>query len=438
MKTCLCQPASKGYKVIIFELQNDILTRSWGLLNGSMQTKSTKFKPKNIGKTNEKSSTVVAKEDFARQVEKKCKNGYRVVDDITIEDIEKEWKQNDTMSFEQLPTNFAPAKPIKTNDFSKTKILSMIKELLNKNACIVTMKYNGLRHFVVVGENGIKIYTRRCDDHTVKYPTLVDIITKINLPAGTILDCELYIKQKDIPKEMFDRESDHMDRFQRVCSISKSDVSAGIPKDVLFKTPERIAETPVSLAIFDVLYYNTNKIYMHPYRARQTLIKEIDKASESDYIHAAAAIQLDSNSSPQEVYNILDELEDWEGLVIWDADSPTEVQMNGKSKRIGCFKLKPEYEDDFVAYEYEETVARGPGKIGRLKIGKYDSDGNIVPMGECGSGITHDLLDISLWSFPCVVEIKYSSKFKDTNRLQFPVFSKIHFEKEPSECTIND
>jgi ATP-dependent DNA ligase len=115
-----------------------------------------------------------------------------------------------------------------------------------------------------------------------------------------------------------------------------------------------------------------------------------------------------------------------------------EITYNGKPSRRACYKLKATREDDVVAYGWEEGSGAKQGKVGSLLIGKYNSEGKIVPLGKVGSGlkIKQGECEIDYWEFPCVIEIEYEQRFP-TGSYQFPRFSKKHGEKVPSEVILD-
>ena len=125
-----------------------------------------------------------------------------------------------------------------------------------------------------------------------------------------------------------------------------------------------------------------------------------------------------------------------EGLVIWDLSKPVEVSFSGTPKRRACYKRKQPLETDVVIYDWIEGSGDLQGKVGSLKIGKYDTEGNFIDLGRV-AGLKDYMAEIDFWTFPCVIEIIYDEQFP-TGKFQFPRYSKTHEDKTPDECILEE
>lgn len=409
-------------KFIEFILDKATISRKWGIINGKIQTTSNTYDYINKGKSNELSPQEAAKENYKRIINAKIKEGYLVVESLNkLPNLD-----SSTINFKNLPVQFCCSKPYTSISSKK------LNDLINQNRVRFFQKENGLCHFILItDDNEVKIYSRRIDEHTAKYPNIVKAVKALNLPTKTLLAAEFIVGSTD-------NCVGHMDRFKRVQSISRSDTLKGKVKSNITKTLVLQEETPVIAIIFNILYLNgVDKTFM-PYDSIVDTMVDIESYDTSGYIKTPRELDF---LSYQEAY-------DWvkhnkytvEGLVIWMKDDNAKITYNGKPSRRACYKLKATQEDDVIAYGYNEGTGAKQGKIGSLLIGKYDKTGTkIIPMGSVGSGLRIKLgeCDIEYWHFPCVIEIAYEQRFT-TGKYQFPRFIRKHGDKIPSEVTVNN
>jgi hypothetical protein len=126
--------------------------------------------------------------------------------------------------------------------------------------------------------------------------------------------------------------------------------------------------------------------------------------------------------------------------------------FHGKPDRPGCcFKLKPVYEDDFVAYWRPEDGTKekpmgsyGSGKnsdtVGTISLYQFNEDGELVYICECSGFNEEDREYLAKAAeYPATVQIEYTSrsyksKGRKSNALQFPRFARMREDKDPREC----
>jgi ATP-dependent DNA ligase len=274
----------------------------------------------------------------------------------------------------------------------------------------------------------VKVYTRRVDDHTAKYPDLVKSIKKQNFSPNTLLIGELVIDPiLNVP---------HMVGFKLISQISKSNTVKGKLKDDLTKSFNYQKKHKVRYAIFNVLYYHGDSVWQKPYEyIVENYISKLPSVYDDDVVFQPEVLNF---SSASEIRKRAKEIIDLtEGFVAWDLDQSIEVTFNGKPKRRACYKIKASRDDDVIVYNWKEGTGDHQGQIGSLLIGKYDKDGNMVDMGRVGSGLEDKECDPDNWKFPCVIEIKYDQRFP-TGKYQFPRFTKIHEDKLPEDIIVNE
>lgn len=419
-ETILMQPNSHGRtKFIVLQVEGDEVRREWGLLNGKSQKTANTYDYINKGKSNELSPSEAAEVDFNRIIETKVKEGYIVVDSLDT----KEEVKFDEMDFDNPPESLCVSKP-KTSISNKK-----LQKLIDDDKAIIDIKENGSCHLLFIDSKGdVKIKTRRHEDHTLKYPSVVEAVKEAKLPPNTVLTVELVID----PLLGYN----HMESFKLLQSISKSDTVKGALKPDQSKSYELQEKNKVRAMVFNIVYLNGEDLSQKEYNyAREYIDLKFDSVESDSVLYRPTRMVF--KTAEEAVQFAKDNEFKYEGLVVWDKTESIEVSFNGKPKRRAAYKLKIEKEDDVVAYSYLEGTGKKQGKIGSLLIGKYDSEGNMVEFGRVGSGLTDETCELDCWGFPVVIEIKYSQRF-ETGAYQFPVVVKQHEDKVPSEVVVND
>jgi hypothetical protein len=421
MQQCiLVQKNSSGrVKYIILNQNKDTVQRVWGLIDGKFQETSNTYGFINKGKANQLNPEQAAISDFERIIQTKTKEGYIIIESLDkLPDLD-----NNEMSFDNLPVEFSCSKPNTKIDDKK------LNALIKSGKIKLDRKYNGLCHFVSINSIGnVRVYTRRVDDHTAKYPDLVESIKKQNFSPNTLLIGELVIDPTlNLP---------HLEGFKLISQISKSNTVKGKLKEDLTKSFNYQKEHKVRYAIFNILYHGSDPVWQKSYGyIIDNFISKLPLVSDDDVIFQPEVLNF--NSATETRKKAKEIIEKTEGFVAWDLDQSVEVTFNGKPKRRACYKIKASRDDDVIAYGWREGTGDHQGQIGSLLIGKFDKDGNMVDMGRVGSGLKDDECNPDNWEFPCVIEIEYDQRFP-TGKYQFPRFTKIHEDKIPLDIIVDD
>jgi len=403
----LVQNSSKDrIKFLHLKVEKDTMHSTWGLLGGKTQNTSNTYGSINTGKANELSPVDAAIADFDRKKARKVKNGYREVPDLNNITQVKE----DVIDFDNPPTSFCPSKPI-----------SKAPKKLPKNYEF-QIKENGMCHYAFIGTTGdIKLYTRRMDDHTAKYPGIVGALSAYRIPQKSILGIELVVSPG---------HGNHQENFHHIQKINKTDCLKG-----KLKTQDQIMA---------INYQKDHRVRGCVFYAFYIAGEEILDVSKSlAYIKTLFPVRSDKSAMYQPWVVKADSMKEAktyirskkgniEGLVLWDLDDQIDIGFSGKPKRRAAYKVKLVLDTDVVATGWEEGKGKRQGMIGSLKIGQYDNTGSFIELGTVG-GLTDEQADPSGWNFPCVVEIKYDAQ-NSNGHFIFPRFSKIHEDKLPEDC----
>ena len=457
------QLASRSFSPRVWAVwaNGDTLSYEWGQLGGAFQTANEKAPVVNTGKKNEVSGAANALALGLRKIELKFREGYREVaggvvgpgemtmlDPIAIPAIDFSKPLPQSLSFYK-PLNSAGA--------------GLLKKAA-KGEAWYTRKVNGLMHVIASDERGeIQIYSRRLlrqhDDEVTtsitwnhRYPFIVQSAAAL-MPPRSILLGELVVVDKN-----------GVEDFKAAQSISKSLCGESQQKQVALK--EQGKDTV--FIIWDIAFWNGEDfVSKQPVRTRLDLIHELDYKLTGGHMRPVPVFegtnQWFKNAEEAVVYA---KQNGWEGFVLIDPDGvygDKAFNFKGKPDRPGscCAKLKPPFEDDFIAIwdpelkgmalpdagtleQRGETSTKGRyggSGIKCVALYQYNSKGKLVYISNLNSGMTEKmkigLADPKHW--PQVFKVSYKdrtfvSEGDDTNALTFAALEEVRTDKRPEEC----
>jgi len=308
-----------------------------------------------------------------------------------------------TIQLMELPKNWALQKPLA--EYNQ----ELVEKLIKEGRIVATKKYNGHRVHILINSNGEPIIYNRTKKDALNgfVPKLVEYIGNQSIAPDTLLDGEIYIPN------MGRKES--LEALQDVICCGNEKLGA-----------ERETSSQPHIAMFDSILAGSENIILQPYNTRLQRLPQTN-----GLIHPVQTAIIKSRQDGL----ALVETEGWEGMVLWDLHGPHKLNTNGNTKRGPSYKLKPEFEEDFIATGYKEGTNFGAGKVGTLIIGKYIG-GTFVSFGEVGSGLSEqekiEYMDKS--KYPIVVEVKHFG-LDEQNRVTLSTINKIHKDKTPDEVT---
>jgi hypothetical protein len=440
MEVKLIQAAKTGkFKTVRLWVDGATVYREWGIRGGKLQTTADTKKGVNIGKANEKSPDTVAIEAFDRLKHDFLWDGYEEVDDFdSYRGMSYAKKMEATLkgfNFDAPPTFFTVSKPEK-----KVSVVEVAK-LLRLDVLRVFVKYNGFCYVATRGEGDAHIFSRKWDDHSAKFPEMVKTLTAA-MPVNSMWVCEMY---NDDPSKT------HMENFNIMQSVSKSDVSGDKVVGDLTKTAKLLEANNIRLAVFaqvaelGVFIEEVDEILKRgaslPAASSTSLFHRPDELQYKELIGwqpvqcVGRFTQAEFDQSVAQAEKLIElcfSVKELEGYVGYDTKGSIAFSIDGEPERAGTFKLKASEEIEVVATGYQEGTGDRQGKIGSLKISEY-KDGQEIDRGTVGSGITDAMADPALWTFPCVIEMKYGARQVKTGNFQFPVFIKVHEDKSVAD-----
>lgn len=448
-----------------------------GKLGGKMQETSKKGKAKNVGQANELTPEQDALSEARRLARKKWDfEGYDEF--VGEENVDKRGGGQDFWGnrilpsiphlLSSLPGSFSLFKPQNNIDDCKT-----LQETVDANNALYGVKRNGLAFWFIVGGDGdVLIYSRRNRpshknedtlenaDGTLSYDNvipwnnrfmhLVDAVQQMELPPYSMLACE-----------MVSMEGDEKRHFAHVQSVVKSLTPVAIEKQ------KKLGN--LGLYIWDIPFYGGHDFVRYQtvgyrYKIIQDITQQLQirRPDIADYV---SPVQLMTFHDNEEAIAYAKE-HGLEGFVVVDPDGvygDRGWNLKGKPDRPGkfCAKLKPYWEDDFIAmwdpenkhgtygkgkHELGKTVTLPNkdevvhGGVGSVGLFQYNKAGELVYIADCSSGMSYEFqAHLSAGSFPFVCEIKYFgrsyiSEGEKTNALSHPVFLRHRTDKDAEEC----
>lgn len=409
-----------------------------GVAGGRM--KQTHDRPGPVGKfgtkgyKDAKTQAILVSERHIR--DKIDRLGYQEVNWVTGEIIESH--RADDLDFSNPAKNVRFMKCRHQPD-PDTKEMAELQAVIDSGRAIYTIKRDGMMHPILIDEEGaVRIFTRRMDPCTDKYPYLVREVAKAQLPPQTVLLTELVVEQGG------------RDNRRLVQTLDRSlPERARLLQEDPFRRPKAI--------VLGIPYWNGLSI-----------MSEMQVREWIDFMYRHLGTRrfqyLDLMATMTGTLDGLMEMvreEQLEGLVIYDGEAvfgDAVVNFRGREERPEAWKWKPIQEGDFLvvfdpdgAWSSDGHNAGRYGK-GRLKelpgvvaLYQYGRSGTLHYVCNCGSGFTEDQRRYVLrraanhQGVAGVARIKYESRTfiaegDDTNALTAPIFLEWHPDKSPNEA----
>ncbi len=410
---------------------------TWGIQDGAEQTATTVADGVNIGKANEISPEGYALYLAKEMCRKKNWEGYREVwrqigESLIVLDPEV----NTEIDFDNLPQSLSFYKPDNTMGAAITK-----KALAER--VWYSRKRNGMMKILVNNSKGeLKMFSRRMllqhddEQHTQytwadRFPHIMKAVQG-HLPQNSILLGELVV------------EVGEKERFDLAQSYIKS------------LTPKAIEDMEVSgifpfFYCWDVAFWNGQDLVGKvPFRERYSLIQDLTRDIWDHRAFRPNDVLV--FHTPDSAITHAKEL-GWEGFVVIDPETPygeKAYNFKGKPDRPAavCAKLKPTFEDDFIAIWNPEaghgersTKERYGLGIKSVSLWQYNSRGELVFISNVSSGLTKEMKTALAdpTKFPQVWKVEYKdrryvSQGDDTNALDFAAYVETRTDKKVEEC----
>lgn len=419
---------SEEYRVWTISVQGPVISYTWGLRGGAIQGAFETCQGVNVGKKNEKSPERYALERAREMCRKKDREGYREVDD---DGNFVDGAVITAIDFDNLPPSLCFYKPDNSMGPGITKKAEDGKVMYAR-------KRNGLMFVIAKGSQPAKMYSRRMlrqhDDEIGtdltwdhRFPHIIQSANAA-MPANSILLGELVM------------DRDGADDFAAVQSYTKSLTAQSIQDQQRHGLP--------SFYVWDVAFWEGEDLV-----SKATLLERYDLVSDAVYLHDHLMSVDTLNFPTTSAAASYAKAKGWEGFVVVDPDGvygDRAYNFKGKPDRPGqfCAKLKPSFEDDFLAfwdpprgYGEQSTKGRYAGGIKCVALYQYNSKGELVYISNVSSGMTEEMKRD--WANPGMYPMVWQCEFKDrryvsqgddTNALDFAAFVRVREDKKPEEC----
>jgi ATP-dependent DNA ligase len=423
------------------EVNGDTIVTESGELGGQFVQTRDVCPGKNHGRSNYLTPEQDAALEAERLILEKERQGYRRYEEGATEAVLREIDPH-----LPLPQNLRFYKP-------DNEISSEMMEKIAAGAVVFTRKRDGEAMIVRVNGLGeVEIYSRRMylSHHleetpwAERFPHWVEAAK--DLPPNTILLGEAV------------SDPDRDDRW-RVAQVLKSKTD---------KAVDLQQERPVQYYVWDVAMYDGRLLVRDvPALDRFELLFDIcEKASVfhpievygDEDIRSLASISNDVDTDSISGWaNYPKNWQDavkaalhrgWEGFVAIDVEAPYgqfAMNFSGKDYRPShaSAKIKPEFEDDFVAL-FDPSSGDGEwgrgkrlSQVGAVSLYQINREGEYMFICKCGGGIDDDFMEkySSPESYPLVVRVQYATRtYGKSNALQFPRILEVRSDKDPEEC----
>ena len=405
----------------------------YGQEGGKATTTTYTGKGKNIGKSNEITPEDDAINEMERLILSKQRKGYTsslVKSKVDVMDC---------------PEELRFYKPL-------AKITPQAEKLIMEGNPIITRKYDG-EMMVIKVDNGW------ADDAKTEWVSDVQIFSRTMLPTHHVDKQSWNERFPQIVATFSDLEGQHIFTGEMVKELQGKDDRKHVARVLKSKTEKAIEVQKqdgwLKYVIWDwpVIYGKKNT---EVYEKRLSAIDDLATQLTDFWVGSPDVIYGPDNVRVEDAESFIKSLKQeaeylgWEGFILADGDDNYADKLynfRGKTDRPKTFcKIKPIYEDDFVAFWDPEngqgTYGRGrhEGQLGSVALYQYNSKGVPVYICDCGGGLDDDMRkDGRKEDFPMVWQIKYESRtYKsngaDTNALQFPRLMHIRNDKEIEEC----
>jgi bifunctional non-homologous end joining protein LigD len=284
----------------------------------------------------------------------------------------------------------------------------VVQRLVAQTGWWFEVKWDGIRAVVDVGEQ-VRITNRRGADITSRYP---DLVAGLAGKAVGVLDCEIVVLDKGVPS--FERA--HLRDAQSTPAAAK-----------------RMAKAhPATLVPFDVLVLDGVTLELLPYTERRVHLERVLAALSA----AGAPVMVPPTSD--------------DGMAMWAA--VREHHLEGLIAKKATSRYRRRRSPDWIkikATSVASVMVGGftpgtghlSGTFGNLHMMVVDHNGDLVRLGNVGSGFTDKQRReikhlLNTQQHPIIIDVEYLER-SSNGQLRMPVFRGLRTDVEPLACNLD-
>jgi len=455
------QDKGRTDKVQVWEIQqtDDTVMTMWGQLGGAMQETVETCKANNVGRSNEKSPSDVAKKIAEDYIKKKSKAGYHEVNLKTNKPLTKTSKGVFDFNDPHLnSTNFKVFKP-------QSSMNVYMKKLAASKEALFVRKRDGYMHYLIVDDDGVAdLYSANMALTHEKepeiplierFPKIQKDVKKLELLPKTMLVGEICTSAH----QHGDSDGHAVDDFQYVGAVLKSLTPRAIDLqdekghlafciwDVIFSDGEPLVKEIPAAERFEILHDMVRGL------KAVTVPELVELGSDGFQVISVdgEGLELEYDDPDDPVNDIVNWAKNkrWEGYVVVDPKAvygDKAWAFRGKNDRPKeICKLKPLLDVDVIVRWDpkkgigEEGKGKHSGQIGSVAAYLWDhKKKEEVFVGKVGIGISDELT--KKWSkpnlFPMVWECTMLG-WTNGGKLRSPSFTRLRDDKMPTDCGLD-
>ncbi|UCE57503.1 MAG: ATP-dependent DNA ligase [Candidatus Bathyarchaeota archaeon] len=252
--------------------------------------------------------------------------------------------------------------------------LSSPSEILEKlgGKCIAEYKYDGERVQAHKKGDEVTLFSRRLENISSQYPDGSELVRKHVRAREAIIEAECVA---------VDPDTGEMKPFQELMHRRRK-----------YGIKEAMEEYPISLFLFDALYFDGKDLTLEPYPVRRKQLEKI--IEQTDHVNVAKYMITDH---PEELERFFEKAVEsgCEGLICKSVNEDSVYQAGARGWLWIKFKrdYRSEMADtvDLVVVGAFHGRGKRAGTYGALLLAAYDPDENVFrTVTKCGTGFTDD------------------------------------------------